>query len=163
MKPENILLDSTGHIKLCDFGFAKRLIDKRTYTLCGTPEYLAPEIIQGKGHGQEVDWWALGILIYEMLVGYPPFFDEHPFRIYEKILEGKIEWPKVISSTAKDLIKKLLVRDVTRRLGSLKDGVEEVKHHKWFRGVDWDAVLLRKSIVSYIHALIIIDRCLYHV
>lgn len=146
MKPENILLDSRGHVKLTDFGFAKKLIDRRTYTLCGTPEYLAPEIIQGRGHGKEVDWWALGILIYEMLMGYPPFFDEHPFRIYEKILDGRLDFPKPLEPSAKDLIKKLLIRDITRRLGSLKQGVSAVKEHKWFRGVDWDAVLQRKLV-----------------
>lgn len=148
LKPENILLDSTGHIKITDFGFAKKLLDRsaRTFTLCGTPEYLAPEIIQGRGHGKEVDWWALGILVYEMLVGYPPFFDEHPFRIYEKILEGKVDWSRHLDVNAKDMIKKLLVRDVTRRLGSLKHGVEDVKQHKWFKALDWDAVLQRKIV-----------------
>lgn len=144
LKPENILLDREGHVKLTDFGFAKEVHDK-TWTLCGTPEYLAPEIIQSKGHNKAVDWWALGILIYEMLVGYPPFFDDNPFGIYEKILSGKVEWPKHMETTAaKDLIKKLLVHDRTRRLGSMKNGTEDVKCHKWFKVIDWNLVYQRK-------------------
>jgi protein kinase X len=119
LKPENLLLDKEGHLKITDFGFAKKLTD-RTWTLCGTPEYLAPEIIQSKGHNKAVDWWALGVLIYEMLAGYPPFYDDNPFGIYEKILSGKIEWPKHLDPVAKDLIKKLLVQDRTKRLGNMK-------------------------------------------
>ena len=129
LKPENILLDKDGHVVITDFGFAKRIPD-RTWTLCGTPDYLAPEVIQSKGHNKAVDWWALGILIYEMLAGYPPFFDENHFGIYQKILAGKIEWPSVISKIARDLIRRLLVKDRTKRLGSMKGGSQDVKAHK---------------------------------
>uniref|UniRef100_A0A667I614 Protein kinase X-linked n=1 Tax=Lynx canadensis TaxID=61383 RepID=A0A667I614_LYNCA len=143
LKPENILLDRDGHIKLTDFGFAKKLVDK-TWTLCGTPEYLAPEVIQSKGHGRAVDWWALGILIFEMHSGFPPFFDDNPFGIYQKILAGKIDFPRHLDFSVKDLIKKLLVVDRTRRLGNMKNGAEDVKRHRWFRTVDWEAVPQRK-------------------
>ena len=119
LKPENLLLDRVGHCKVTDFGFAKK-VEYRTWTLCGTPEYLAPEIILSKGHGKAVDWWALGILMYEMLAGYPPFYDEDPLGIYQKILEGKIKFPWHFDRHSKDLIKKLLTADLTKRLGNLK-------------------------------------------
>ena len=82
IKPENVLINKEGHIRLVDFGLAKFLDDDKTYTLCGTPEYLAPETIQGQGHGRAVDWWALGVLIYEMAFGYPPFYGNNPFTVY---------------------------------------------------------------------------------
>jgi len=144
LKPENLLLDRAGHCKVTDFGFAKK-VDYRTWTLCGTPEYLAPEIILSKGHGKAVDWWALGILMYEMLAGYPPFYDEDPLGIYQKILEGKIKFPWHFDRHSKDLIKKLLTADLTKRLGNLKDGAEGIKKHKWFQEINWDELLKRET------------------
>lgn len=139
LKPENLLLDKHGHLKITDFGFAKKL-DDRSWTLCGTPEYLAPEIIQNKGHNKAVDWWAFGILIYEMLTGYPPFYDELPTGIYQKILEGSFDFPKHVESYARDLIRKLLSHDRTRRLGNMKNGSEDVKNHRWFKRLVWKDV-----------------------
>lgn len=138
LKPENILLCQNGYSKLTDFGFAK-IIEPgtRTYTLCGTPEYIAPEVLLNKGHGKPVDWWTLGILIYEMIVGQPPFCDEDPMGIYQKILAGKIYFPKYFDKNAKALVKKLLTADLSKRYGNLKDGADDILKHKWFSSLEW--------------------------
>jgi len=140
LKPENLLLDSKGHIKITDFGFAKH-VPEVTYTLCGTPDYLAPEIIQSKAYGKPVDWWSLGVLIYEMLAGYPPFYDEEPFKLYEKILVGKVKYPTHFDPNAKDLVRKLLSLDITKRYGNLRAGVQDIKKHKWFSDIDWEKLV----------------------
>lgn len=147
LKLENVLIDNTGHIKLADLGFAKRLVEKNadgdtvsqlTFSIVGTPEYLAPEIIRSTGHDMSADWWAFGILIYEMLTGSPPFFDDNPDMTCKKILGGKISFASGFDKTAKDLIVRLLNPDKTRRLGaSINNGTADIMKHAFFSGVNW--------------------------
>ncbi|KAJ5665482.1 Protein kinase A catalytic subunit 2 [Penicillium maclennaniae] len=138
LKPENILLDADGHIKLVDFGFAKQVDNRETYTLCGTPEYLAPEVIHNSGHGLAVDWWALGILIYEFLVGQPPFWDQNPMRIYEQIVEGHIRFPPNMPAAAQNIVSLLCKTNPSERLGYISGGSGRVKAHPFFANVVWD-------------------------
>ena len=149
LKPENILISKNGYLKLTDFGFAKK-IDGKTYTLCGTPEYLAPEIILNKGHGMPVDWWTMGILLYEMLVGIDPFSDDDPMMIYQKVIKGKIRFPKEMNKDAKSLIKHLLTADTTKRYGCLKNGVRDIINHSFFDGFPWRDFVFVKMKPPYI-------------
>jgi len=145
IKPENILLDIDGHVKLTDFGFAK-YVEDRTWTICGTPDYLAPEVIAGNGHGKAVDWWSLGILLFEMLAGHPPFMDENALVLFTKIREpDRLVYPDMFSPEAVDLLKRLLVVEPTRRLGMMRRGALDIKCHPFFNGIDWSSIAERKT------------------
>lgn len=146
LKPENILLDYQGHIALCDFGLCKLEMkdEDRTNTFVGTPEYLAPELLKGEGYNKTVDWWTLGVLLYEMLTGLPPFYDEVTNEMYRKILTAPLNFPgyDVVPPAAKDLLTKLLNRNPAERLGA--NGSMEIKSHPFFHGIDWKKLLQRK-------------------
>lgn len=144
LKPENILLDADGHIKLVDFGFAKQVGNRETYTLCGTPDYLAPEVIHNSGHGLAVDWWALGVLIYEFLVGQPPFWDQNVMRLYEQIVEGRLRFPPNMPHAARNIITQLCETNVAQRLGYISGGAARVKAHPFFKEIDWDDLYYRR-------------------
>ncbi|XP_062927665.1 cGMP-dependent protein kinase 1 isoform X1 [Mobula hypostoma] len=149
LKPENLILDHRGYAKLVDFGFAKKIgFGKKTWTFCGTPEYVAPEIILNKGHDISADYWSLGILMYELLTGSPPFSGPDPMKTYNIILRGidMIEFPKKITKNAANLIKKLCRDNPSERLGNLKNGVKDIQKHKWFEGFNWDG--LRKGTLT---------------
>uniref|UniRef100_A0A8C1Z8G0 cGMP-dependent protein kinase n=1 Tax=Cyprinus carpio TaxID=7962 RepID=A0A8C1Z8G0_CYPCA len=149
LKPENLILDHRGYAKLVDFGFAKKIgFGKKTWTFCGTPEYVAPEIILNKGHDISADYWSLGILMYELLTGSPPFSGPDPMKTYNIILRGidMIEFPKKITKNAANLIKKLCRDTPSERLGNLKNGVKDIQKHKWFEGFNWDG--LRKGTLT---------------
>jgi len=136
LKPENLVLDGDGYLKVTDFGFAKVVVNK-TFTLCGTPDYLAPEIVTGQGHGKGVDWWTLGVLIYEMIASFPPFFDDEPMMTYRKIISCKYKFPKYLSPESKDLISRLLKVRPTKRLGVIRGGAKLLRDHPWFTKFEW--------------------------
>ncbi|KDQ16691.1 hypothetical protein BOTBODRAFT_30613 [Botryobasidium botryosum FD-172 SS1] len=139
LKPENILLDYTGHIALCDFGLCKLNMSQndKTNTFCGTPEYIAPELLKNEGYTKTVDWWTLGVLLYEMLTGLPPFYDEDVETMYKRILNDPLRFPDDMSYDARSIIAGLLSRDPATRLGA--NGAEEIKRHPFFaKAIDWN-------------------------
>lgn len=145
LKPENILLDSEGHVMLTDFGLCKEgvAVGGITHTFCGTPEYLAPEVLLGQPYSPAVDWWGLGAVLFEMLSGLPPFYSRSRLEMLENILYSPLRLPSGLSKGAHSLLKGLLERDVSKRLGQRLD-IEELKEHRFFASINWDDLVARK-------------------
>ena len=155
LKPENILLDAKGHVKITDFGLSKILDEEndKAFTICGTPQYLAPEVLLKKGYDKGVDWWSLGCVMYEMLTGKLPFAIKRGIKFSPKLYQKGIEFPKNINKDAKDLIEKLLVVDPQERLGEGPNGSENIKNHPYFKGVNWKNAWERKIKPPFIPKL----------
>jgi serine/threonine protein kinase len=148
LKPENILVDRDGHLRITDFGLVKGNMaspDATTSTFCGTPEYIAPEILQGKPYTKAVDWWSYGTLIYEMLSGAPPFYDENANKMFKMVLNDPVEFRTSFSPVAQDFICQLLEKEPVDRLGSGPGDAEEIKQHPFFNGLSWEK-LMKKEI-----------------
>lgn len=148
LKPENILLDSSGHVKMTDFGLSKEGLESedRTNTFCGTPEYLAPEVLDGKDYNKAVDWWSLGTLVFEMLTGLPPFYDEDVQKMYNKKMTAELTIPDYMDSKAKDLVRKLLDKNPDTRL----QDPAVIKDHPYFQEINWDLLYRREIEPPYI-------------
>jgi len=145
LKPENVLIDDTGYCVIIDFGFAK-YVPTKTFTLCGTPLYLPPEVILNRGHNQSADHWSLGVLIFEMLTGDTPFYKEgmEQMDLFRAIVKGRYQPPANISEEAGSVIKGFLSRDPAQRLGSLAGGEDDIPEHPWFKAIDFQELQLKK-------------------
>ena len=153
LKPENIILNAKGYCKLVDFGFAKKVgLGKKTWTFCGTPEYVAPEVILNKGHDIAADYWSLGVLIFELLSGNPPFTGNDPMATYNIILKGieSVEFPRKIPKVTATLIKRLCRENAIDRIGYQRGGVKDVQKHKWFEGFSWESLRNGSLVAPYI-------------
>lgn len=144
LKPENVLIDRDGYIKITDFGLSRMQVSGNhdAKSICGTPEYLAPEIISKQGYGKPIDWWTLGCIIYEMLIGQPPFYVDNRQELFRRIQEAEPHYSDKLSETAKNLLQGLLTKDPTKRLGSSPDKL--VRDHGWFNGINWEYLKLKK-------------------
>uniref|UniRef100_A0A8C2IZV9 Ribosomal protein S6 kinase n=1 Tax=Cyprinus carpio TaxID=7962 RepID=A0A8C2IZV9_CYPCA len=146
LKPENILLDEDGHIKLTDFGLSKESIDheNKAYSFCGTVEYMAPEVVNRRGHTYSADWWSYGVLMFEMLTGTLPFQGKDRKETMTMILKAKLGMPQFLSSEAQSLLRSLFKRNPSNRLGAGPDGVEEIKRHPFYVTIDWNKLFRRE-------------------
>jgi serine/threonine protein kinase len=151
LKPENILVDQDGHLRITDFGLVKADmdVDSTTSTFCGTPEYIAPEMLQGRRYTKAVDWWSYGVVLYEMLSGLPPFYDENSNKMYRMAINDPVQFPEYFSAEAKDLIGRLLEKDPLRRLGAGDNDYLEIKTHHFFSSIDFDALMKREIVPEW--------------
>ena len=152
LKPENVLLDKNGHIKITDFGLSKILSkeNEKTYTICGTPQYLAPEILSSEGYDNAVDWWSLGCLMYKMLIGIDAFKFSKNQSLSPEMYEIEILIPDYVTKEANDLIRKLLVINPKKRLGSGPGGADKIKNHSYFKDIDWEKAWNKELIPPFI-------------
>ncbi|XP_070494492.1 serine/threonine-protein kinase N isoform X4 [Chironomus tepperi] len=146
LKLDNLLLDTEGYVKIADFGLCKEGMGfgDRTGTFCGTPEFLAPEVLTETSYTRAVDWWGLGVLIFEMLVGESPFPGDDEEEVFDSIVNDEVRYPRFLSLEAIAIMRRLLRKNPERRLGSSERDAEDVKRQAFFRGISWDELLLRK-------------------
>lgn len=146
LKLENLLLDKDGHIKIADFGLCKEEMHfgARTKTFCGTPEYLAPEVLEDNDYGRAVDWWGTGVVMYEMMCGRLPFYNRDPEILFELILMEELRFPRTLSEDAKSVLRGLLMKNPKQRLGGGEDDMEEIKQHPFFSFINWQDLVDRK-------------------
>uniref|UniRef100_A0A8C3EQC9 Serine/threonine-protein kinase N3 n=1 Tax=Corvus moneduloides TaxID=1196302 RepID=A0A8C3EQC9_CORMO len=155
LKLDNLLLDAEGFVKIADFGLCKEGIGfgDRTNTFCGTPEFLAPEVLTDISYTRAVDWWGLGVLIYEMLVGESPFPGDDEEEVFDSIVNDEVRYPRFLSTEALSIIRKLLRKCPERRLGAGEKDAEEIKIQPFFKGIDWDALFARRLKPPYVPTL----------
>lgn len=151
LKLENVLLDREGHVCLVDFGMAKELGESQnTHTLCGTPTYLAPEVLEGEAYGIQIDWWSLGVVIFELFTGCSPFDDDDLPSIINNILKNPIIIPDEIPPYAQDLVSKLLQRDPKKRMCCSEQGTAEIQAHPFFRDINWGKLMVKAVRPPYV-------------
>ena len=161
LKPENILFSSYGHLKIADMGFAKVINQEKATTFCGTPSYLAPEVLERKPYDYAVDWWSFGVLVFQLCAGCSPFQESHPTKTFARILNCAIRWPPLpqnyFTATVFDLIMGLFELEPDLRMKE-----DEIKSHEWFEDVDFDAIANRalsppKSVLKNLSMHILSD------